>query len=392
MVRRLILCVLSLAAATAVWLPCAHFLFRPDVSEFLDSDGISPNARRLSRRHVRLWTEADLREAALAEIRTANAEWDFMGRSFFVWSLANMAMRDEQFTPTALEVMDAIIDETLRLERDEGMYFFLMPYAKRRHWVLSPARSQFIDGEIALMLAMRRLVEEKPQYMPLLAERVRIMIERMEKSPVLSAESYPDECWTFCNVIALSAIRVHDHLDGADHSKFIRRWLTTAKSKLIDRRTGLLVSSYTLGGEHLDGPEGSSIWMVAHCLSLLDEEFARDQYKRANEHLSRSILGFGYAREWPESWTGPMDIDSGAVVPGLGLSVSASGMAFIAAATFDDRQFYRSLATSLEFAGMPIEDDAGLRYATSNQVGDAVLLYSMSLGPAWRKVREGEKP
>ncbi len=378
--------------AAVIWLPCVHFFFRPDVSEFLDSDGISPKARRLSQRHVRLWTEADLREAALAKIRTANAEWDFMGRSFFVWSLANMAIRDEQFRPDALRAMDAIIDETIRLERDEDMYFFLMPYARRRPWVLSPARSQFIDGEIALMLALRQLVEEKSEYKPLLVERVRIMIERMEKSPVLSAESYPDECWTFCNVIAVSAIRINGHLDGADHSEFINDWLETAKTRLIDRKTGLLVSSYTLDGKHLDGPEGSSIWMVTHCLSLLDEDFARDQYKRATEHLGRSILGFGYAREWPDSWTGPMDIDSGAVVPGMGLSVGASGMAFIAAATFDDKQFYRSLATSLEFAGMPIEDNTGLRYETSNQVGDAVLLYSMSLGPAWQKVRERHKP
>ena len=48
-----------------------------------------------------------------------------------------------------------------------------------------------------------------------------------------------------------------------------------AKQALIDAKTGMLVSSFTYNGHPMDGPEGSSIWMVAHCLALLDEEFAR---------------------------------------------------------------------------------------------------------------------
>ena len=39
--------------------------------------------------------------------------------------------------------------------------------------------------------------------------------------------------------------------------------------------------------------------MTAHCLQLIDEEFAADQYRRARKELGRELLGFGYAREWP---------------------------------------------------------------------------------------------
>jgi len=94
-------------------------------------------------------------------MRVSNAEWDFMGRSYLVWSLANMSLRDPASKPLYLRTMDQIIDETLQLEKQEGMYFFLMPYAKDRPYLAQPAHSLFLDGEIALMLASRRMVEEK---------------------------------------------------------------------------------------------------------------------------------------------------------------------------------------------------------------------------------------
>ena len=90
------------------------------------------------------------------------------------------------------------------------------------------------------------------------------MTERMQSSPVLSAESYPDECWMFCNSIALAAIRISDVLDGQDHSALIKQWIRIAKSKLTDDQTGLLLSSYSVAGDPRDGPEGSSIWMATH--------------------------------------------------------------------------------------------------------------------------------
>ncbi len=319
-------------------------------------------------------------------MRRSNAEWDFMGRSFLVWALADMALRDAQTKPECLNVMDRIIDETLALERTKGMQFFLMDYAQSRPYVVQPPHSQFVDGEIALMLAARRMVEEKADYGPLLQARVKLIADRMGRSPTRSAESYPDECWTFCNVIALAAIRMADVLDGSDHSRLLRDWLATARRKLIDPHTGLLVSSFTLAGQHLDGPEGSSIWMVAHCLRLLDEEFAQDQYQRARRELGRELCGFAWSREWPVSWQGPQDIDSGAVIPVLDISAGGSGLAFVGASSFGDLDFLTQLHTTLDFAGFPLRKNGGLQYCASNQVGDAVLLYACVLGPLWERV------
>jgi hypothetical protein len=319
-------------------------------------------------------------------MRASNAEWDFMGRSFLVWSLANIGLREPARKPACLETMDQIIDETLRLEKENGMCFFLMSYARARPYIAQPAHSLFLDGELALMLASRRMLEENPEYKPLLAERVEGMVQRFKLSPHLTLESYPDECWMFDHIVALDAIRLADRLDGGDHSALVRDWLVMAKQKLIHRESGLLVSSFTADGIPLDGPEGSSLWMVAHGLQLLDEEFARDQYRRARKELGKITVGFGYAHEWPAPWHGQADIDSGPVIPVFNISAGSSGMAFIAASAFEDKRFLSSLAATLEFAAFPSRKAGGLKYCASNQVGDAALLYAATLGPLWQEV------
>jgi hypothetical protein len=390
-IKRAVTGLVALALATVIWIPCLHLLFKRGAEDFKRTNGLSPRAEQLAARHIQLWTDPKLKEQELSRMRRSNAEWDFMGRTFLVWSLAEMGLRNPAGKTEYLKVMDQIIEETLRLEKERGIYFFLMPYAKAQPYVVQPARSLFLDSEIAMMLASRRLLEEKPEYEPLMRERIDLMVERMRRGPVLSAESYPNECWMYDNVAALAAMRMADHLDRSDHSAFIQDWLAMAKRKLVDPRTGILISSYTLEGEAGDGPEGSSLWMVAHCLRLLDEDFARDQYRRARKELAGGLAGFAWSREWPASWKGREDVDSGPVIPGLEVSAGASGMAFIAASSFGDDKYLSALATTLDFAAFPSRHDGRLKYCASNQVGDAALLYATVLGPLWEKV-EGGKP
>jgi hypothetical protein len=65
-------------------------------------------------------------------------------------------------------------------------------------------------------------------------------------------------------------------------------------------------------------------------------------------------------------------------------------LALIGAASFDDADFLSQLHTTLEFAAFPRRDQGRLKYCASNQVGDAVMLYSAVLGPVWQRVKEGK--
>ena len=319
-------------------------------------------------------------------MRASNAEWDFMGRSFLVWSLANMGLREPESKSVYLKTIDQIIDETLRLEKEKGMYVFLMSYATAGKYVMKPERSLFLDGEIALMLASRRMLEEKEEYKTLLTERINIMTEEFNRSPHLILESYPDECWMFDHCLALDAMKMADYLDGSDHSKLIHDWVAMAKQKLVDPESGLLIASFTTDNVPLSGPQGSTLWMVSHALQILDADFARDQYSRARKQLGEITLGFGYAHEWPATWKGPANIDSGPVIPVFKISAGSSGMAFIGASAFDDEPFLKSLTSTLDFAAFPSKKSGRLKYCASNQVGDAAFLYAATLGPLWEKI------
>ncbi len=377
---------LCLLIAAALWLPCVHFFFKPSPMDLPAQTGISPLARSLADRQLALWANPQDRKKQLDLMRKTNPEWDFMGRTYLVLALANISLRDSSTTAKNLEIIDDIIDETLRMEAQQGIYIFLMPYARYRTFVEQPPRSLFIDGEIALMIAARRLVAEKLQYKDAMWSRLHAAIERIEKSPVMLAESYPNQCWAFDHTMALAALKLADKLDNQDHSPFINRWLASAKEHLVDFNTGMLNSYATTKGQAGDGPEGTSLWMTAHCLQLIDPEFAQDQYSRASRFLDHTFLGFTWASEWPSGAPRADDVDSGPTIPVVNLSTGSSGLAILAAASFNDRPKLTRLLTTLNLGGFPTPSPAGgIYYAAGNQVGDAVLLYALTQGPLWKR-------
>ena len=64
----------------------------------------------------------------------------------------------------------------------------------------------------------------------------------------------------------------------------------------------------------------------------------------------------------------------------------------LGAAAFGDTDLLRDLHRTLDFAAFPRQADGGLKYCASNQVGDAVILYSTVVGPIWNMIRQPKQP
>ncbi len=376
-------CLKGLAAFSGggvLWTLGAASIFRPSLPQ--PEGPVPAHVLALAEARVWPWEGGDRAEIELAHAQSA--EWDLMARLFLCFSLGDLVLRESDQRERWLRVWDTVLTDTIRKVSEEGENTFLLPYVNRAPFQIQPQLSLFVSGELALMLGLRRLFDGSDKWAGEHRRRIGQIAARLEQGPLLCAESYPDECWMFCNSVAVAALKVADRVDGTNHADFVGRWVKVVQDKLTDPETGLLIGSFTLDGRRIDGVEGSSLWMTTHQLRLVDPEFAKAQYEGARAALGRSLLGFGYALEWPESQKGREDIDSGPVVPGLEASTSSSGLAILAAASFSDERWLGELLAALEFAAIPEETEGRRRYKASNLMGDSVLLAGLTCGPLWR--------
>jgi hypothetical protein len=379
--RSFVIGALSVVVSACVVLPSLHLAFaRPH-------DAYAP---ALLDEQLAQW-DAGRRDV----VRDVNPEWDLGHHTFFALALSNVALdprSSEADRARGRVAVDAVLAELRKRPPDH----FHLPYFHGAPFHDHDARSLFLEGEILFVLAARLEAWPDAAMHVELDERARRVAQMMIRAPRGMAESYPDECWTFDNTLALAALATAEHVLGrpiAGAADAKHRWLAHVPV-LTDPRTGLLVSSTTYDGRTLDGPEGSSIFASAHFLELVDPVLARDQYERAKRELVVRPLGFAYASEWPARSDAPRaghpDVDSGPVIPLVHAGAGASGMAILGAAAFHDDPLLGELMTSLELAAFPSRRDGRLRFLASNPLGDAVMLYAMTQGPLFTRVREAK--
>lgn len=328
-----------------------------------------------------VWDSPERRRDIVDYMRRQNPEWDLISRCFYGYSLANAALHDPAEKDRALKHLDSLIEDTLQVPWEA----FLLPYGHAKPFVHQPASSLMVDGEVSLMIGMRRLVGELPpgEVRRQHAELVRRCVESIEAAPHLTGESYPDECWLWCNPLALLSIQVSDVLEGTDHRDLFRRWEQSARQHMIDPKTGLFYSAVTLDGRVLHAPEGSTIWIGASCLRTVTPALAREQYDRMKQLLAGRLICFAYGREWPRGTRGDWDIDSGFTPFGMG--PASTGFALVASKEMEDRDFFRRILGFLELVGVPRTKDGRQRYLSSNFVGDATFLLAKTTGPVQRE-------
>ncbi|MFO0556915.1 MAG: hypothetical protein U0269_02735 [Polyangiales bacterium] len=210
------------------------------------------------------------------------------------------------------------------------------------------------------------------------ADRIATAFERaFAQRPDAALPSYRTLTWITDNLPALAALELRARRTGGDRPPFSARWITFARERSIDARTGLVIAPYNTAARRPIGPaRGCATMMSQPMLAVIDATFAADQWSRASEHLVRSVAGLTGAREYAEGVAGRADRDSGRIV--LGMGEAASGFAIAAAASMGDHETARRLAVSAWLAASPRRD--GPRIETSlPTVGHAIILYGKSL-------------
>jgi hypothetical protein len=148
------------------------------------------------------------------ELRAKSPAWSLWYRMFAALAHVNLALQGAWYAHGELDQVDAILDDTLSLEREQGAHYFLAAQGKRAEPVRARPQSASVDGAIALMIAARQLAARElaahsywqdpehalahasgPAPREELTDELRVRLassaERMEESPLLCAESWP---------------------------------------------------------------------------------------------------------------------------------------------------------------------------------------------------------
>lgn len=201
-----------------------------------------------------------------------------------------------------------------------------------------------------------------------------------DASPTPFLVSYPRQAWPCDSVVAAAALSAHDRLLPARYGPTLARW-----RRLVDERrdpaTGLLPHRVDWRtGACLEGARGSSQALLLRFLPAVDAEWARRDYRRFRELFAGGPWGTMGVREYPRGRRGPMDVDSGPILGGVG--AVASVVAVAPALTQGDRALAEPLLQTVESLAGPFTWRGSKRYAAGRvPVADAFLVWAKLAPP-----------
>lgn len=346
----------------------------------MDSDGhsialLSVEGYRAEFRHLRrVWHGTDLKGPPVETDgwthHIPEAEWPWMGFSYFGYACANLARWDPGLRDDALAEMRWLI-EAMQTKRMSG---FITRHLGEPFGTDEIHPSTFVHGHW-LNLAMRyREVSGDVRYNGMIHRVAEALVRDYERTDQGILRSYKDMWWITDNGPSLSALARYDRVFKRDSSAVRKKFVASTMAHYLDPRTGMF-ATYVDPEHHrvIQGPRGISVFYGLHFFRDCDEEFAARHYALAKKHLIRDILGFTAAREFPEGVEGNADVDSGPLVGGMG--PSASGFAIAAAAVQGDAETARRMIAASAVVGVPVFEKGELRYSLMPPVGQSVILF-----------------
>ena len=220
-------------------------------------------------------------------------------------------------------------------------------------------------SHLAWMIGEYKLVYNDHQFDTLYHSLCRAMYRRISDSPILNIPTYPFE-----------QIYIPDMLIyNGRYQDFVQKWMDAAKREWIDKETGLLVSFMSNSGTISPIIKGSYSALNCYYLSLIDIEFAKQQFRILKKHFKKTLpLITGVKEYHSEKCLFGFDIDAGPIV--FGLSPSGTGFAIGTATMCNDSKFRKQLLRTAEIAGSTVSYNGKSHYLLANLalVGEAIIL------------------
>ena len=313
-------------------------------------------------------------------------EWALYTCSVTSAALANIAILYPQNKELAIKFIGQIIDIAMSEEIRE--------YDKLR-WGEDPMDGIYGNlshisyySHLAWMISRYKQIGGDNKYDGQYHTLCKSMNRRIRQSPIMNLPTYPGESIYIPDMlVAIVALNNYASQYNGEYSSTVKLWIERAKKEWIDKETGLLASFLVQNGNsaEVEPPvKGSYSALNCYYLSLIDTEFAKEQYECLKKNFKQTFPFVG-SKEYHNRtcWFG-MDIDAGPII--FNLSPSGTGFVIGAATSLEDMEFRNQLLKTAEIGGSTVTWFGKSHYLLANValVGEAIILAMRTSVPQTR--------
>ena len=369
--------IILLVAAKGIWVKCAtsgHGSFDGEKKEII---------RRANYLTAKVATSPQqlLNEMPSGIGTQFQGEWALYTCSMTSAALANIAFLYPQNQELSIKFIGQIIDiamseeireyDRLRWKEDpmDGIYGSLshISYYSHLAWMIS--RYKQIGGD--------------SKYDDLYHSLCDAMNRRIRQSKSLNLPTYPGEYIYIPDMlVAIVALANYSSQYNGKYSSTVNLWMERAKREWIDNETGLVASFLEEDKDSIQivlPVKGSYSALNCYYLSLVDPEFAKEQYDCLMKNYKQGFPFAGIKEYHDRTCLFGMDIDAGPII------FNPSGTAFTigCATSLDDMEFRNKLLKTAEIGGSTVTWFGKSHYLLANLalVGEAIVLAMRTSAP-----------
>ena len=302
-------------------------------------------------------------------------EWALYTCSMLTAALENISRLYPETKEESIGYIDSLIHIVLSPEIREY---------DRERWGEDPLES--LEGEeshisylshLALMIGRYKSLAGGNKFDALYHSICQTMDRRIIESENMNLQTYPAEfVYVPDMLVAIVALDQYSTLYQGKYYSTVRQWLDKAKSEWINEETGLLSSFLGMDGGYREWLPVKGSYSALNCyyLTLLDKEFAKEQYDSLKDIYLKRFPFTGFKEYSDRYCLLGIDIDAGPII----FNLSPSGTAFAVGSVtyFNDSRLRRKLLKTAEIAGTTISGKGKRHYLLADValVGEAIML------------------
>ena len=313
-------------------------------------------------------------------------EWALYTCSMTSAALANIAILYPQNKELSIKFIGEIIDIALSEEIKEY---------DRVRWMEDPMDGIYGNlshisyySHVAWMISRYKQIGGDGKYDGLYHSLCKAMNRRIRQSKSLNLPTYPGEYIYIPDMlVAIVALANYSSQYEGKYSTTVNMWVERAKKEWIDKETGMVASFLEVCNDSVQivqPVKGSYSALNCYYLSLVDSEFAKEQYDYLMKNYKQEFPFAGIREYYDRTCLFGMDIDAGPVV--LNLSPSGTAFAIGCATSLDDIDFRNKLLKTAEIGGSTVTWFGKSHYLLANfaLVGEAIVLAMRTSAPQTR--------